>query len=121
VLLLLDHRDNFCIDEDGVRSPVDFRLRVVESRNLLTFGGIDADSGRSRQAIEVAHAYLARAPPSQYLQQQHSHRLRIAAARKLTLCVTDADRDGFGGVGTKHRKAGHDLRQRMVVHVVLVA
>src|ERR1700674_1679729 len=81
LLLLLNHRDNFRIDEDGVWSPVNLGLRVVESRDLLAFGGLDGASGRGRQTVELAHAYLTCAPPGQYLQQQHSHRLRIAAAR----------------------------------------
>ena len=120
LLLLLDDRDNFGIDEDGVWSPVDLGLRVVESRDLLAFGSLDGASGRGREAVELAHAYLTCPPTSQYLQQQHSHRLRITAARQLTLGVTDADHNGFGGVGTQCRQAGHDLGQRIIVHVVLV-
>lgn len=67
LLLLLNHRDNFRIDEDGVWSPVDLGLRIVESRHLLAFGGLDGASGRGRQTVELAHAYLTYPPPSQYL------------------------------------------------------
>jgi hypothetical protein len=120
LLLLLDDRDNFGIDEDGVWSPIDLGLRVAESRYLLASGGLDGASGRRQEAVKLAHAYLTYPPPSQHLQQQHSHRLRITAARQLTLGVTDADHNSLTSVGTQCRQAGHDLRQRIIVDIVLL-
>jgi hypothetical protein len=98
--LLLDDRDNFGVDEDGVWSPIDLGLRVAESRDLLASGGLSGAIGRGREAVELAHAYLSYPPPGQYLQQQHSHRLRITAARQLTLGVTDPDHNSLTRVGT---------------------
>jgi hypothetical protein len=119
--LFLDDRDDLAIDEDVVRRDIDLALGVVEAGDLLALGGVERLVGDRGQAVEQAGADLAGSAAGQNLQQDHAHGLRVVeAAGSDPPPVAPRDQHLLVAAEPEQGQSRRDLRERMVIDVVLV-
>ncbi|MGH1551347.1 hypothetical protein ACRAWF_01490 [Streptomyces sp. L7] len=119
--LFVDDRDDLKVDEDVVRRDIDLALCVVEAGDLLALGGVDRPVGDRGEAVEAAGADLAGPPSGEDLQQDHAHGLRIVHAPGSNLLpVTTGERHLFTAAKAEQGQGGGNLREGVVVDVVLV-
>ena len=104
VLLRVDDRDDFPIDQDGVGSAVDLGLLVTEPGNerLRIVRGAGPGLMQRQQRIVVEHADLADPSSGACQQHQDAHRLLVTEP-------------AVGGRCAEQPGAGHDLGERVCV------